>query len=209
MSTETTRPSLSRAGVAVAALRVIDTEGLAKLSMRRLGAELGIEAMSVYHYVSSKDDLLDAVLEQLYGEIALPEVAEDAWEEAIRRGLRSFHDVLVRHPAAVELFTSRPARSETGLRVLIWAHGRFRAVGLSDRDARQALHFAVAFVMGHVATELGNQIQPDELVIAEDLLADPEIRGFVELSQADDAEAMFDSGIEAVVHGLRARWNLP
>lgn len=208
MTAETTRPALSRAGVAVAALRVIDTEGLSKLSMRRLGAELGIEAMSVYHYVSSKDDLLDAVLEQLYGEIELPDVAEDDWEAAIRRGLRSFHDVLVRHPAAVELFTSRPARSETGLRVLIWAHGRFRAVGLDDRAARAALHFAVSFVMGHVATELGNLGQPDEVVIAPELLADPEIGSFVAMTQVDDAEAMFDSGIEAVVHGLRAGWNL-
>lgn len=209
MTAETTRPALSRAGVAVAALRVIDTEGLSKLSMRRLGAALGIEAMSVYHYVSSKDDLLDAVLEQLYGEIELPQVAEDDWEAAIRRGLRSFHDVLVRHPAAVELFTSRPARSETGLRVLVWAHGRFRAVGLDDRAAREALHFAVSFVMGHVATELGNLGQPDELGIAPELLADPDIGAFVAMTQVDDAEAMFDSGIEAVVHGLRAGWKLP
>ncbi len=207
-TSDTPRPALSRRTIAVTALSIIDGEGLAKLSMRRLGAELGVEAMSLYHYVANKNDLLDAVLEQLYSEIALPDLPDDDWEQAIRRGLRSFHDVLVRHPAAVELFTSRPAQSETGLRVLIWANNRFRAVGLSDRAAREALHFAVAFVMGHVATELGNlsQEQPE---IAPALLEDDEIRAFVERSQHDDAEALFDSGIEAVVHGLRATWNLP
>ena len=120
------RPSLSREYIAETALRLTQDDGLSGLSMRKLGAELGVEAMSLYHYVSNKADLLDAMLELLYDEIELPYHLDDnEWEQAVREGLGSFRKVLLRHPAAVELFTSRPPRSKPALELLHWSYRRF------------------------------------------------------------------------------------
>lgn len=206
------RPPLSRTRVAAAALDLIDGEGMGGLSMRKLGAVLGVEAMSLYHYVRNKDDLLDAVLDQLYLEIELPAVASDAdWEPTIRDGLRSFRTVLLRHPAALQLFATRPARSPASFSVLFWAYGRFRAVGLSVDDANAALHFAVSFVMGHVSSHHGTLAQVRAAGGAETMgfaLTDEQVR-FVEHCSDVSVDSLFEVGLDTVVAGLRARFDLP
>ena len=67
--TVTERAPLNRALIAETALSLIDERGLDQLSMRKLGAELGVEAMSLYNHVDNKDDLLDAVADRLYEHI--------------------------------------------------------------------------------------------------------------------------------------------
>ncbi|MFT7599132.1 MAG: AcrR family transcriptional regulator [Acidimicrobiales bacterium] len=109
---ESERGHLSRQRITLAAIGIIDDQGLDGLSMRRLGAALGVEAMSLYHYVASKNDLLDSVMVQLYSEIEIPEIDDAAdWQDAVRSGMRSFYKVLVDHPAALTLFATRPADS--------------------------------------------------------------------------------------------------
>ncbi len=203
------RPALSRDRIAAKALELIDANGLAGMSMRKLGAELGVEAMSLYHYVNNKDDLLDAVLDLLYQEIKLPDVGEHEWEIAIREGLGAFHDVLIAHPAALELFSSRPATSDAAFGVMYWAHQRFMAVGLSIEDAHNALHLAVSFVMGHAASELGalKQVRNGNDDLPEH--GTPELIAFFEHSRSISAEDMFAAGLEVVVAGLRACYDLP
>jgi AcrR family transcriptional regulator len=205
------RLPLSRARIAEAALELIDGEGMSGLSMRKLGAALGVEAMSLYHYVRNKDDLLDAVLDRLYLEIDLPEVETQEWEAAIRQGLRSFRTVLLRHPAALELFATRPARSPEAFSVLFWGYGRFRSVGLPVADANAALHIAVSFVMGHVSTQHGSlaqlRSQAGPAVMGFEL-TDEQAR-FVEHCSVVSADELFDLGLDAVVAGLRTRFELP
>ena len=204
------RPALSRTRIAATALELIDANGLGGLSMRKLGAELGVEAMSLYHYVTNKGDLFDAVLDQLYTEIDLPEVDDDDWESAIRLGLRSFHDVLMLHPAALELFAGRQAHSEQALHVLYWAHQRFQAVGLSFGDAHTALHFAVSFVMGHAASELGTMSQlKTDTTTARAEIVDPDLVAFFAHGDEITGDEMFDTGLDVVVAGLRHRYELP
>ena len=207
----TERQALSRELIAATALRLTDEHGLSGLSMRKLGSELGVEAMSLYHYVANKDDLLDAILDRLYAEIELPvEAPETDWETAVRDGFRSFHSVLTRHPAAVELFSSRPARSVASIEVLFWAYKRFAVLGLDSTQSLAAFRFGVAFVMGHAASELGvmNELQGDEGVDPA-TLPDPELQEFVR-RQADISTAeLFESGLDAVVAGLRALYRLP
>lgn len=209
--TAPTRAALSRELIARTALSLTDEGGLAGLSMRKLGSELGVEAMSLYHYVENKDDLLDAILDSLYAEVELPlEIPDDDWEQSMRLGFSSFHDVLVRHPAALELFSSRPAKSEAALTVLLWSYGRLEFAGLDPVDAFHAFQFAVSFVMGHVATELGTLslirngkgIDPDEV-------DDPIVRAFILESRVITSDDMFDAGLDAVVAGLRAAYRLP
>jgi AcrR family transcriptional regulator len=208
--TTSVRTGLSRDVIARTALELTDEQGLSGLSMRKLGGELGVEAMSLYHYVTNKDDLLDAILDCLYAEIKLPpDVPEHDWETAVRLGLRSFRAVLVDHPAALELFASRPAKSSAAFEVLLWAHNRFQLVGLDVRQACHALHFAVSFVMGHVGSELGAMALlrdgqgPDPQTVE-----DPRAREFLLQTRDIATDEMFDSGLDAVVAGLRSAYKL-
>ena len=204
--TDAHRPALSRERIASAALELIDTNGLGGLSMRKLGAELGVEAMSLYHYVTNKDDLLDAVADHLYGVIDLPMSVDPLdWEQAIRLGLGAFHDVLLEHEAALELFASRQVRSARSMGVLHWAHERFVAVGLSVEEAHKALHMAVSFVMGHAASETG-----DRAVAAEPSHGvGPEMSAYFAHIETVTPDELFTAGVDMVVAGLRQHYDLP
>jgi AcrR family transcriptional regulator len=100
------RVPLTRARVLRRALRIADKQGLAALSMRKLAQELGVEAMSLYHHVENKDDIVDGLLEVVVSEIEVPKIGDD-WREAMRRRARSAHDVLTAHPWATMLLMSR------------------------------------------------------------------------------------------------------
>jgi AcrR family transcriptional regulator len=208
----TDRATLSRELIADTALQITDNEGLDGLSMRKLGSALGVEAMSLYHYIDNKDDLLDAVVDNLYGEIELPtDVPDDDWEQAFRSGLRSFYDVLLGHPAALELFTTRPSRSANALTVMGWSFNRCRMVGMTPLEASQAFRFAVAFVIGHAASELGilAQIEPENSALIEAGRAvDPEFAEFLAHHHNLRGDAMFDAGLEMVCSSLAANFGL-
>ncbi len=211
MSSTSTRAALSREVIALKALALTDQAGLGALSMRKLGTELGVEAMSLYHYVQNKDDLLDAICDQLFLEIDLPfDVPDDDWETAVRRGLTAFYDVLIKHPAALELFTSRPARSQESLRVLFWAYSRFLAVGLDVNQSCKALHTSVSFVMGHVALELGSLVSSSDDVDEEEVaaLSDPVMIDFIREHAKVDSGEFFETGLDVLVAGLRATYKL-
>ncbi|MDX2699862.1 TetR/AcrR family transcriptional regulator [Streptomyces ipomoeae] len=90
---------LDRERITGAAVRLLDAEGLAKFSMRRLAAELNVTAMSVYWYVDNKDDLLELALDQAFGELRLPpEDSDEDWRDQLRTLAKEYRAVLVRHP---------------------------------------------------------------------------------------------------------------
>ncbi|MFI9580900.1 TetR/AcrR family transcriptional regulator [Streptomyces sp. NPDC052236] len=90
---------LDRDKIIDATVRLLDTEGAAKFSMRRLAAELNVTAMSVYWYVDTKDDLLELALDAVFGTLELPDVgAEGDWREQLRELAAGFRTLLVRHP---------------------------------------------------------------------------------------------------------------
>ena len=90
---------LDRERITEVTVRLLDAEGLAKFSMRRLAAELNVTAMSVYWYVDTKDDLLELALDAAFGELTLPDPEADAdWQDQLRGLARGYRDLLVRHP---------------------------------------------------------------------------------------------------------------
>ena len=97
---------LSKQRVVVEAVRLADSEGVDGLSMRRLAGELGAGAMSLYHYVASKEELLDAMIDSVFEEIELPPEQAD-WQSAIRQRAVSARQVLARHPWAIGRMESR------------------------------------------------------------------------------------------------------
>lgn len=100
------RPPLTRERVLRAAITMADEQGLAALTMRALGATLGVQAMSLYNHVSNKDALLDGIVELVVAEIEVPSQA-DPWRIAMGRRAASAHTVLLRHPWACGLLMSR------------------------------------------------------------------------------------------------------
>ncbi len=106
------RAPLSRDRVLSAALELADHEGLVAVSMRRVAARLGVEAMSLYHHVRSKDDLLAGILERVLSEIELP-VAGTPWKAALQSTALSAHGVLNRHRWAATVLMTPASFSRT------------------------------------------------------------------------------------------------
>ncbi|WP_104081677.1 TetR/AcrR family transcriptional regulator [Cryobacterium sp. Y11] len=106
---------LSKQRVVVEAVRLADREGVDGLSMRRLAGALGAGAMSLYHYVASKEELLDAMVDLVFEEIELAPEGTD-WQSAMRRRAISARQVLARHPWAIGLMESRTSAGPANLR---------------------------------------------------------------------------------------------
>ncbi|HET9672940.1 MAG TPA: TetR family transcriptional regulator, partial [Actinomycetota bacterium] len=126
MATRTREP-LTRKRVIDAALGVMDAEGLEAVTMRRVAREVGVEAMSLYHHVEDKDDLLDGICERVMAEFRFPEPSDD-WAESCRRGARAWRSLLRRHPNVMTLFAQQrgPVRSIESLRPTEYALGLLR-----------------------------------------------------------------------------------
>src|SRR4051812_23015163 len=100
------RVPLSRERVLRTALRLADQGGLDSLSMRKLGQELGVEAMALYYHFANKDEVLDGIVDLVWSEVELPVAAAD-WKTAMRQRAISLHDVLARHRWAIGMMESR------------------------------------------------------------------------------------------------------
>src|ERR1700741_3365112 len=96
------RLPLSRERVLAAAIKLADEQGIEALTMRKLAQALGVEAMTLYYYVAKKDDILDAIVDIVVGEIELPSPDAD-WKPAIRSTALSAYQALMRHPWAAAL----------------------------------------------------------------------------------------------------------
>ena len=147
-----TRRALSRARVIDAALAIVDAEGLDALSMRRLGRELGVEAMSLYHHFASKDALLDAMVDRVYAAILLPE-ASGQWRAELRRRSVSVRQVLHAHPWALPLMESRRAPGPANLAYHEANIACLRAAGFTPEQVAHAYAMVDAFVYGFVLQE--------------------------------------------------------
>lgn len=202
---------MSREAIATAALEIIDTDGMSGLSMRKLGSKLGVEAMSLYHYVANKDDLLHAALEQIYLEIQIPEINEQSeWESAVRGGLISFRNTLARHPNAMSLFAQQPAISPGAFGVFHSAYQRLLMAGLEPEQAHEGLNLIVSFVLGHLMLSItsDNDETVFDLVEVTDDMPD-NVLTFIKAGAAVDPDRAFDAALDIMLSGLRARFNLP
>ncbi|SEQ01486.1 TetR/AcrR family transcriptional regulator [Streptomyces radiopugnans] len=147
------RAPLSRERVIRAAVAVADEKGSAALTMRAIAEPLGVEAMSIYHHVSGKEDILDGMVDAVFGEIELPPHDTD-WKSAMRRRAVSARAVLLRHPWAVGLMDSRSRPGPATLRHHDAVIGVLRAGGFSVRMAAHAVSLIDSYLYGFVLQEL-------------------------------------------------------
>jgi AcrR family transcriptional regulator len=174
---------LNRERVLATALQVVDREGLGALSMRRLGAELGVEAMALYRYAAGKEALLDGLVEALYLELedtlatgphdagAPPANASrpsPAWRAELHHVARQTYLVALRHPHAVPLLATRMLAVPLARRspAVLRDHERvltlLQQAGLDDAAAARAHRAYTAWLLGYVFVELRAMVDAPE-----------------------------------------------
>jgi AcrR family transcriptional regulator len=209
------REPLTRERVIQAALRIMDEGGLEAVSMRRIGRELGVEAMSLYNHVRDKEDILDSICEAVLAEFRLP--LAEVWTDAIRRAAREYRRLLLAHPTVVTLMTERkrPFTNPESLRAYEYALEVFRTAGLSEADSVKAFHVFGGYILGFVTMELGLIVGgPDDEAHAQAhremaLLCEsadlPRMREALPYFMEVDLEEQFEFGLDLLVEGIRAR----
>ncbi|MFG1946991.1 TetR/AcrR family transcriptional regulator C-terminal domain-containing protein [Nonomuraea sp. NPDC048826] len=175
---------LSRERIIEAALHIADTQGLRRLTMRRLGDALEVEAMAIYHHLPrGKEALMDALAEHVTA-IRVEQAA--TWQDTARAWCRAGRELLREHPGVLALALTKPPKGATAL-----------AIGeqieqLADGglpDAEEAVRTLRAFVFGSVAVE-----------VQRSGWADPEVDEWVRRDRRADAD--FERGLEALLRGL-------
>jgi AcrR family transcriptional regulator len=189
---ERNAPSLSRERVCREALALVDEEGLDALSMRRLGARLGVEAMSLYRYVRDKADLLDALHAVVLGDLTPLALGQGSYRAQLQRLARGLRAALLEHPNVVALFATRPVRAPEAMVAVDAARAALERAGFAADVAAQAVMLVGVFTLGHVLGE-----------------AHGEGRTSVALNGAPNEEtsgaAAFEFGLEVILDGLAAR----
>ena len=218
------RGSLSRRLVLDAAVDLADRDGLGALTMRRLAEVLGVEAMSLYHHVPSKDAVLDGVVEVVVGEIAAaaadagPPPAAD-WQGAVRARVLAAREVLLRHRWAPALISTRAVATPEMMGHFEGLLGVFRAGGFSYDLAHKAMHAlgsrALGFAQELFEPAAAADAEP-EMAAMIGQMADrfPHIVGMLaEIAHEDpagtlgwcDDQAEFEFGLDLLLDGLERR----
>jgi len=143
-------PILSPTGIRAAALALVDRDGLEALSMRKLAAELGVQAASLYSHVATKDDLLNDVANEIIGKVDVSGF-DEGWRPGLVRWARSYRAVLAEHPNMVPFVARGPARRESSLRMADAVHGGLVGAGWPPREATM-IGAAVKYIVIGAAT---------------------------------------------------------
>lgn len=157
----TQRVTLTRERIVDAAAAVADERGLAGVSMRSVGAQAGVEAMSLYHHVAGKDELLDALADWVFTRIE-PPVAQRPWREAMTARAHAARRALLTHPWGLGLLESRRSPGPATLAHHDAVLANLRGNGFDLRLAAHAFSVLDAYVYGFVLTELNLPMQPGE-----------------------------------------------
>ena len=156
-----TRQPLSPVRIIEAATRVADRGGLSAVSMRNVGKELSVEAMSLYHHVAGKESLLDGLADWAFARIELPSPGQ-GWREGMETRARSARAVLSAHPWALGLIESRSSPGPALLRHHDEVIGCLRRGGFDLLLASHAFSVIDAYVYGFVLTEQNLPFDPRE-----------------------------------------------
>jgi AcrR family transcriptional regulator len=207
---QTDAPTLDRRAILEAALRLVDAEGLGALSMRRLGAELGVEAMSLYYHVPSKAALTQGLAEIALGELRLPPtgLSPDDWPAALREAARSFRSLGFAHPNVFPLLTQigldNPAAYPPTEAIL----ALLRSAGFDSQLAFTAFSAIKSYVVGHVLWILGDaligqgyQVPIDQPHFAEHY---PQLAAYLPYIGECDEAAEFERSLDVLIAGLHA-----
>jgi AcrR family transcriptional regulator len=198
---------LARERIVEAAMTIIDTEGLDALSMRRLGAELGVNPMAAYYHVANKAALYDLVLDAVMAGVDTSAIdAAASPPEQLKQAARAYRAAILQHPRAIPVLAGRSVRTATALRPVEPFLGVLLGAGLTADQALAAVDVVAQYILGGavgyyhhlVDSELAEEREFEALDAAEfphmtRVLAEGHYLGF---------EAEFEFGLDALARGL-------
>ncbi|MEV0354253.1 TetR/AcrR family transcriptional regulator C-terminal domain-containing protein [Nonomuraea sp. NPDC050680] len=183
------RPAvLTRERIVAAAIEILDAEGLDALTMRRLGTQLGVAAMSLYRHLPNRDAVLAAVVDHLFAEAVIDLDAGTPWPEALARFADSYRRMLLGHPPAVPLLATHPVDIDLGLELLAGLLDRFEAAAIPRQAALTAIQSVAVYVLGHALAQVGT---PPGTTAAES-----------DVTAAAFYDEWFKTGLRAMVSGF-------
>jgi AcrR family transcriptional regulator len=217
----TTKPAerrvpLSRERVLQTALKLADQGGLESLSMRKLGQELGVEAMALYYHFANKEEVLDGMVDLVFAEIEPPPAGRD-WKGAMRQRGMSLRDALARHRWAIGLMESRRNPGAANLRHHDAVIGSLRAGGFDMAMAAHAYSVLDGYIYGFALTKMNLPFDAsdDVAAVAETMLEPfpvneyPNLVAFITdhaMKPGYDFADEFEYGLDLILDGLeRAR----
>jgi AcrR family transcriptional regulator len=217
MATSANRPlesraPLSRQRILRAAVDFADRHGIAALSMRKLGQELGVDAMLLYRHVANKDDLLDGMVDLVFGEIGLPPSGA-AWRTSMRQRAVAARAALSRHPWAIGLMESRRRLGPATLRHHDAVLGSLRGAGFSITAAAHTYSILDSYIYGFTLNEQSLPLDPSEEVaeVGSSILRELPANAYPNLAEFISEHAMkpgysygdeFEFGLDLILDGL-------
>jgi AcrR family transcriptional regulator len=207
-----TRETLTRARIIDAAVEYADAHGIGSLSMRKLGSELDVEAMSLYNHVANKDDIYDGMIDYVFASIPLPETDDD-WQAEIRHIGIAGMDAFTTHPWTVTLLMMRGNFGPAALRFTDRVIATLNSAGFSDEDAHHAWQMLSSHTMGHAFQQSTNPSvahhQESEVSDQLERLATefPNVARLAPLLAQCEYGTEFAFGLDIIIDGLAARLN--
>jgi AcrR family transcriptional regulator len=202
------RAPLRRELIVQTALELVDREGLNALSMRRLGAELGVDPMAVYYHVPNKESLLDAIVEAVMAEIDLSvDHTDEPHEERVMCAARAYRDVMLAHANALPIVLTRGPATPAAMRPVELLIGILRDAGLEPSEALAGMNSIAAAVRGFVGMVAHRPVERPSGEKLEELTQEFSAEDFPYLREAMNcaggfSDFGFDFGIRALARGL-------
>jgi AcrR family transcriptional regulator len=205
-------PALTRDAILTSALALVDEEGFAALTMRRLAARLHVDPMSIYHHVPNKAALVSGLVQKVSSEMAEP-VADGTWRERVRAWARAYRDLALAHPHLVLQFvTDAVTASEAAILISEPLYAALSAAGLRPRAVVEAAGTLVDFVHGYALGMAGaNQSPAGADPLGERLAGmDPDRvpalrRVLAALPDEPATRDAFEAGLDLITRGAAAR----
>lgn len=205
--------ALSRERIAAAAMALVDREGLAALSTRRLGDELGCEAMSIYHHFPNKAHLMDALVDLMLAEARVPSADEGEWLQRLRQAAHNFRAMALMHPKFFPFFAVHRLNTPSGVAFINGIIGILREAGFSDRDAARYFREVGYYLTGAALDETAGYAQGPsaaEPVSNATIAAHfPHVAAAAPYFQPGQFQATFETGLDMLLDGIRRAHKAP
>ncbi|REE97314.1 TetR/AcrR family transcriptional regulator [Thermomonospora umbrina] len=199
------QPLLSRDRIVAAALALVDAEGLEAVSTRRLASELGVSGPSLYNHVATKDELLDAVVDAVIGEVDLSMFPDPDWRSSLDSWARSYRAALAAHPNVVPALAQGMGRRPNALRLADAVFGGLVDAGWPRREATRVGALMRYFITGSALGSFARNFPADASVYENAYPHLSEAHLLAERQQRID-ESAFETGLQALLDGLELRF---
>jgi AcrR family transcriptional regulator len=199
------REPLSRERIEIAALALIEREGLAAFSIRKLGQVLGCEAMSIYHYFPSKAHIMDALVDHIIAEMFPIAPADLPWEERLRRTARQWRDLLKKRPSLFTFVATHRLNTRLGLRWINEMLKMCAAAGLTREQTVRMFRTFGYYLNGAILDETAGYARGPSTVepVPDDEVARdyPEVIAAGPYFRESEWDKTFDFGVELLIEG--------